>query len=315
MTFPFVKRRRSRNVQILTYHRVNDDHDPFFPATPLHVFEKQMEYLAANFNVCHLDEAVERMRKRDVPDNTVVITFDDGYRDNYLNAFPVLKRLSVPVTIFLATDAIEYGSVLWHDRVFSAFRETRVPFLKEYGRMKNEYSLLTLGEKLLAQKEVLKFLRSLDEAERLIWVDRLIERLSVDNLKERSDLMLTWEEVRIMHRAGVSFGSHTVTHPILSKIPMEKAREEVERSKQLIEERLGAPVQTFAYPNGTAEDFNVATKQMLKEAGYLCAVTTIFGTNKTGQDLFELQRGKPWEEDLPSFALKLNWYEFCFQSE
>jgi hypothetical protein len=129
--FPFVKKRKGPSLQILTYHRVNDEHDPFFPATPVDVFEKQMAYVGRRHHVCALDEAVERFWLGDLPDNAVAITFDDGYRDNYLHAFPIVKSLSLPMTIFLATDAIGTGRTLWHDRVFSAFRDTVVPAIRE----------------------------------------------------------------------------------------------------------------------------------------------------------------------------------------
>jgi peptidoglycan/xylan/chitin deacetylase (PgdA/CDA1 family) len=310
--FPFIKKRGPRNFQVCTYHRVNNDHDPFFSAVPVDVFEKQMTYLASHFRACALEEVIELMKKDEVPDNAVVITFDDGYKDNYLNAFPILKRLSLPATIFLATDCIGSGRVLWHDRVFSAFRETEESFLIGYGMNPKDYPLRTLEEKLFAQKEVLKFLRSLSHNERLLWIDRLIEKLKVADRKEVADLMLTWEEVKAMQRGGISFGSHTVTHPILSRLSTEAAREEIQESKKVIEENLGVPVKTFAYPNGRKEDFTESTKIILKEMGYVCAVTTLFGTNQCGQDLFELRRGAPWEEYLPIFALKLNWYKFCF---
>src|SRR5919106_5504838 len=94
--FPYIKIRRSRSVQILAYHRVNDEQDPFFPATPTKVFARQMEYLASHLCVYPLADLIESLQKRDVPENAVAITFDDGYRDNYLNAFPILQQLSLP---------------------------------------------------------------------------------------------------------------------------------------------------------------------------------------------------------------------------
>ena len=124
--------------------------------------------------------------------------------------------------------------------------------------------------------------------------------------------MLTWDHVRIMHENDISFGSHTVTHPILSRVPISRARTELCISKRVIEEKLGCPVKTFAYPNGKEEDFNETTKLLLKEAGYICALTTIFGTNECNQDLFALRRGQPWEKDLPTFAVKLQWYKFAY---
>ncbi len=310
LVFPFVRKRRSRNLQILVYHRVNDDHDPFFPATPIGVFARQMDYLASYFNVLSLEDAVQRMKNRDIPDNAIVVTFDDGYRDNYINAFPILKELSIQATIFLTTDCVDSRRVLWHDRIFSAFRETKVLFLRSFGRDLKEYPLRTLEEKLFAQQEVLKFVRSLDDTERLLWVDRLINLFEVEDRKQAPDLMLRWNEIRAMHQNGISFGSHTVTHPILSRLSIDKARVEIYESKRILEEKLETPVRTFAYPSGRKIDYNESIKSILKEAGYACGLTMMFGVNENGQDLFELRRGHPWEKDLPTFALKLDWYKF-----
>lgn len=307
--FPFIKKRQFRNFQILVYHRVNNEYDPFFPAVPTEVFERQMEYLATHFHVCSLENVIEMAKKKDIPDNTVVITFDDGYKDNYWNAFPILKKLSLPATIFLATDCIGSGKVLWHDVVFSAFRETQEPFLVGYGINLKDYPLRTIEEKRFAHGQVLNFLRALEDHERPFWIQRLVEKLKVIGKKDAADLMLNWEEVRIMQQQGISFGSHTVTHPILSRLPADKVREEVLKSKKTIEEQLGVPVRTFAYPSGRKQDFTEITKNILKEAGYDCAVTMVFGTNEYDQDLFELRRGMPWENHLPTFAVKLSWYK------
>jgi hypothetical protein len=133
MTFPFIQKRRFRNLQILAYHRVNEEEDPFFPALTTAVFEQHMEYLASHFRVLPLVEAVTRLQTGDIPDNAVVVTFDDGYRDNYQYAFPILQQLSIPATVFLSTAVIGTKTVLWHDRVFSAFRETNAPVLQGYG--------------------------------------------------------------------------------------------------------------------------------------------------------------------------------------
>jgi peptidoglycan/xylan/chitin deacetylase (PgdA/CDA1 family) len=312
LLFPFVKKRQSRNVQILVYHRVNDEHDSFFPATPTGVFAKQMDYLASNFNVLSLEDAVERMRINDIPDSAVVITFDDGYKDNYLNAFPILKRLSISATIFLTTEIIGSEKVIWHDRVFSAFRETKSPYLKGFVNTSRRVPLETIRDKLNAQREVLDFLRTLDDRERMIWIDKLIEHLNVKDGGETQGIMLTWEEITIMHQKGISVGSHTVTHPILSKLPIDRARVEISESKKIIEKKLDTKIKAFAYPSGRREDFDATTKDLLREAGYECALTMIFGPNENGQDLFELRRGTPWEEDLPTFAMKLNWYKFRF---
>jgi peptidoglycan/xylan/chitin deacetylase (PgdA/CDA1 family) len=310
LSFPFIKKRRSGSVQILIYHRVNDQKDQFFPATPTNVFSRQMEYLAHNFNICSLENAIDMMRNKDIPDNAVVVTFDDGYKDNYTTAFPILKSYSIPATIFLTTNAIDSERVLWHDRVFSAFRETRVSLLEEFGDPLIRHPLRTLEEKLYAQQDVLKFLWSLSDHERLFWIDRLMERLRVLDQKSVPDLMLTWDEVRIMYQNGLSFGSHTVTHPILSRLSMDNIRSEIYESKKSMEVNLQTSIKTFAYPNGKQDNYNTITKQIVKEAGYICALTTIFGANQDDQDLFELRRATPWDEDIAAFGARFHYYKF-----
>jgi peptidoglycan/xylan/chitin deacetylase (PgdA/CDA1 family) len=309
--FPFLNRRVSRNLQILIYHRINDAQDPFFPGTPVDAFKKQMAYLAANCAVLSLEDAVNRLKNRDLPDNAVVITFDDGYKDNFLNALPILKKLSIPASVFLATDAIGSDRVLWHDKVFAAFRETHVAVLEGVGHDSKVYSLTTLEDKLFAQREVLKFLWSLADCERLFWIDRLVERLRVINMKAAPDLMLNWDEIRIMQQSGIVFGSHTKTHPILSKVSTDRVRTEILQSKNVIEKNLGVPVTTFAYPVGRKQDFSESVKDLLKEAGYTCALTTMLGANEDDHDLFELKRATPWDNYTPAFATRLNWYKFC----
>lgn len=310
--WPALLRLRVRNIQILTYHRVNDEYDAFFPAVPVRVFAEQMDYLAHQCHVLSLEEAVARLLRRDVPENAVVITFDDGYRDNYLNAFPVLQQLSLPATIFLATDAIDGNAPLWHDRVFAAFRKTRQRELRNYfpGSGGTSYALSSVGDKLAVQRRVLAFLRTLDVTDRDAWIERLMDRLGVEEPEPDPRLMLAWSEIKEMASHGIAFGSHTMSHPILSRLAPERLRAEILGSKKAIESQLGVEVSAFAYPNGTQDDFTPTAKEMVRECGYQCGVTTIFGTNGEGQDVYELRRGGPWERHLPTFAVKLSWYKF-----
>jgi peptidoglycan/xylan/chitin deacetylase (PgdA/CDA1 family) len=290
---------------------VNDENDSFLPAMCTKVFSEQMRYIVSNFNVLSLEDIVERMKKKDIPDNSIVITFDDGYKDNYLNVFPILKELSIPATIFLATEVIGSQKILWHDRVFSAFRETQVEHFDGFGINNQIYSLTTQEEKNCARSDILKFLKNVNNEERILYIDRLMNKLDINDKKEEANLMMTWEEVKKMHENGIFFGAHTVTHTILSNLNIKKAEEEIFSSKKIIEEKLGTEVRTFAYPNGSKTDFNETTKNLLREAGYSCAVTTMFGTNSMEQDCFELRRGMPWEEDIRTFGLKLHYYRFC----
>src|SRR5436190_18184559 len=114
--------RLSRRFQILAYHKVSPDNHPFFEPVHPKRFEQQIRFLKKCFNVMPLGELVHRSQQGDIPARAVAVTFDDGYEDNYGYAFPILKKYGVPATIFIATGMIETGNVLWHDRVFDAFR-------------------------------------------------------------------------------------------------------------------------------------------------------------------------------------------------
>ena len=311
LEYPFIRQRRSCNVQILLYHRVNDLHDPFFCGTPPAVFERQMEYLAKHFRPCSLDTALDELARKDVPPNSIVVTFDDGYKDNFLHAFPILRKFGIPATIFLATGAIDEGPCLWFDRVFQAFRETEEERLYGYGNPSMSCPLNTLQQKLDAQDRVLRFLRSVSDDDKAVWIKALCEKLKVEEKIRRPGLMLSWDEVRAMAQDGISFGAHTVHHPILSRVTSRQVREEVVKSREVIEKELGISVTSFAYPNGATGDFNESTKEALRDAGYRCAVTTIAGTNDSNQDLFELRRGTPWDHDAAMFALRLNYLKWA----
>jgi peptidoglycan/xylan/chitin deacetylase (PgdA/CDA1 family) len=120
--------------------------------------------------------------------------------------------------------------------------------------------------------------------------------------------MLSWDEVAALRGLGFAIGAHTVTHPIMSRLSSGQVRDEVYGSKAAIEKTLGAPVRAFAYPNGSAADYNEAVTRVVREAGFTCAVTTKRGLNDTDTPVLELKRGGPWEQHVPTYALKLAYY-------
>jgi peptidoglycan/xylan/chitin deacetylase (PgdA/CDA1 family) len=262
-----------------------------------------------------LVEAVEAMARGDVPDNAVVITFDDGYRDNFDLVYPILTALSLEATIFLATGVIGTDRLLWHDRVFRAFNETKKPVLREFIPEVEIVSLEDPAHKEAGLNRILGYLRSLGPEHRDKHIDELEDKLGVEESESPTRLMLSWEEVRQMQQSGVSFGAHTVTHPILTRISTDRAEWEIVESKRELEERLQSEVKAFAYPNGRQGDFDTSTKEILKEAGFTCAVTTMFGPNPADDhgrrwDRLELHRGGPNEADPALFAAKMNVFKF-----
>jgi peptidoglycan/xylan/chitin deacetylase (PgdA/CDA1 family) len=202
------------------------------------------------------------------------------------------------------------GRQLWHDEVFTAFRETRVAELAGFGQANTKLPLTSLATKLEAQTQILKHLWSLDTTARQMAIRQVRKVLDVERCgPEVAGVMLSWEEVCEMYRHGIQFGAHTLSHPPLSRIQVEDARQEIRRSKSTIENVLNATVNTFAYPSGRRGDFTETTKALVEEAGFDCAVTTIFGNNEPGADLYEMRRIAPWDEDAETFRLRLSYYK------
>jgi peptidoglycan/xylan/chitin deacetylase (PgdA/CDA1 family) len=296
----------SRGFPILTFHRVNDDHDPFLPALSTAVFAARMAHIAQHYRVLAVEELVERVRQGTTPRNALALTFDDGYRDNLTHAAPILARHRLPATIFLATGYIGTPEVPWFDRVALAFkRSLRMDVTLPGGQ---PLPLQTEGDRLAGLTLAMGWLKALPDEERRRAVERLEANLRPRGLERPKRVMLTWEEVDALRGLGFSLGAHTVTHPILSRLTPERAREEIQGSKDAIERTVGVPVRAFAYPNGGPEDYSSTTVRIVQECGFRCAVSTRRGLNGPATPAFELRRGDPWEAHLPTFALKLAYY-------
>jgi peptidoglycan/xylan/chitin deacetylase (PgdA/CDA1 family) len=298
-----------QSFQILSYHRINDDQDPFFPAVPSPIFERQMAHIAQTFKVFPVEELVERAHRRALPRNALAVTFDDGYRDNLTHAAPVLARHGLPATIFLATGFIGTASVPWFDRVAMAFKATTAAsWMAPWGE---NLSLARRPDRLTALDRTLGYLKRLPDDDLQHTVDELLETLEVVEGKAFKNLMLTWDDVHALGGLGFSIGAHTVSHPILSRVKPARAWAEILGSRTAIESTLGSPPRTFAYPNGGPDDYTTTVTRLVREAGFRCAVTTRFGVNTRTTSPYELRRGGPWERDLPTFALKLAAYRLA----
>jgi peptidoglycan/xylan/chitin deacetylase (PgdA/CDA1 family) len=288
---------------ILTYHRVNDEGDPFFPALPTPVFERHMAHVARHYRVLTVEALVERMRRSDVPRNALAITFDDGYRDNLTHAAPILARHGLPATVFLATGLIGNGEVSWFDRLAMAVKLTTVPALPApWGE---RLDLATTPARLRTLERAQAALKAMPDDERSAALESLVEGLGGVDPRGFKSLMLSWDDVQALAGMGFAIGSHTVSHPVLSRLSRERAWAEILGSRTMIEAACGMTPKAFAYPNGRTEDYTTSVARMVEEAGFTCAVTTRFGVNTAATSPWELHRGGPGEHDVPTFAVKL----------
>ena len=276
---------------IVMYHRVGGPVYPWcLPSVMPQDFENQIRYLCSAYKVMALDEMARYiLRGEPLPKKAVAVTLDDGYKDNYLYAYPILKKYSVPATIFLITGYINGGELFWWDKVKYIVQYTTLETLQldELGI----YSLRSTGDRLRAGSSIMVRLKEFSGEKRSILLEELARISRVDiNPNLGKELILSWDEVREMSNNGIAFGAHTVTHTILTKLPLDKARREIIESKLHVEERLDQAVTAFCYPNGKSTDFNNDIKEIVKESGFTCAVTFVPTPATPGADLYELGR-------------------------
>jgi peptidoglycan/xylan/chitin deacetylase (PgdA/CDA1 family) len=303
-----LRKREQASARILYYHRVNNDNDPFFPAISTALFEAEMKFLHRHYRVVSLTELLQRLAGQ-ATEPVLAITFDDGYRDNYQHAFPILQRYGLPAAIFLTTGSMDTGEPLWFEQLALALKKTSREFVDLETTQTGRIWLRTPDERLEANARIFSALRRLPDSDRRQLLATVLGRLALADSGERLRKMLSWDEVRLMSAHGIEFGGHTVNHPFLSRLTGDGFRWEVSECKRRIEDEIQFPVDYFAYPNGKEEDIGLANKTLIREAGYRAALTTIWGVNNSSTNRFELRRGGPWEENPAMFAYKLDWYQ------
>ncbi len=307
--YGFLRRHVAQSsAYIVAYHRVGSTYE--FPSdVPMmgsQDFEKQIVYLSRRYRVISLRELGGALnRGASIPAKTAVITFDDGYRDNYLKAYPILRKHGVPATIFLATGHIDSGTPFWWDRVSYVMHNTAREMV-ELGQF-GTYHFNSTTERWLVARTIRERLKDLLDSEKNLVIEELASQLGVDMPSSlNKELFLSWDEIREMSRNGIDFGAHTVNHPTLIGMPLEQARREIVDSQKRIQENLGRPADTFAYPDGRLLNVNDGIKAILRENGFVCAV---YGNPDAlvspGTDPYELGRLSPrW--DFSTFHLTVS---------
>src|SRR5271157_4839068 len=282
---------RRRSFCIVMYHGVTSDTMPVASWCQLHPseFANQIDYLDREYKVLPLSEIVQRLWDgKTIPDRAVAITFDDGFRNVYSTAFPILRRYHAPATVFLVTSVIGTRQPAWPDLLHHDIASTRCECLELDGRA---FSLRTKSQRTRVSSILRQMLKALPDDERQHRFQELRSKLGPLNVDTNSPhATLNWEEIEELSRTGLfDFGAHTHSHPILSRCPVEKQYEEIKLARDILRDRLGR-CDLFAYPNGQTEDFTTETKRILKELGFRCGLSTQPGLNQTGTDPFALRR-------------------------
>jgi peptidoglycan/xylan/chitin deacetylase (PgdA/CDA1 family) len=271
-------------IRILTYHRFGEGY------VSSEVFEKHVIYLTKYFNIISLSSYLDFLNgQKKLPPNSVILTVDDGYMDFFSFAFPTLKKYKTPATVFLTVDFIDNGMWLWHDLLNYGINSTSRKDITFNGRI---FDLTNQVDKSALKLLLDNICTSIGTTERDIFSDHFLKELKVSVPEHPTPdyAPLTWDKIIEMSEFGISYGAHTCTHPILSKIAPHEALKEIRDSKQHLEAVVQKDILAFCYPNGTEKDFNEDIKKMVKECGYFCAMSMIYGMNDLKSDRYALRR-------------------------
>jgi peptidoglycan/xylan/chitin deacetylase (PgdA/CDA1 family) len=297
---------------VLNYHRIGNVADAAFDpdvySATAEDFDWQVAYLKSRFGVVSLDEAIDwTAHPARAKGAAALITFDDGYVDNFRTAFPILRARGVQATFFLPTGFVGTRRIPWWDRVARAVRATpnhRVRVERDGGAIDID---LRSTSRMAATRGLLSIYKSLptDEAARL--VDAIEEACAVPAGDGTERLFLDWTEAAEMVAGGMAIGSHTHRHELLSRLPYDDQLVELRTSREILERELGVRADVLAYPVGARSSFTAETVRALKNAGYRAAFSYYGGVNGPGStNVFDIRR-IPVESDLtqPLFRLRL----------
>ena len=299
----------SHQVAILRYHAICGEEgfsyaDPAICISP-RAFEEHVRYLAANYAVLPLPVVAERLRQQQsLPRNCVAITFDDGYADN-LAAARTLSRHGLTATFYITAACMAGEQPFWPAELRELVAATKADAIE-----------LSTGSERIAiplrsatdRRKAVGTLTRLFKANSIPTRERLREQLrQAAGSAAVTSPMLRWDDIREMHRLGMTIGSHTLTHPNLPNAGAADAARELAGSKARLQSELDAEVTMFSYPNGGAERY--MTKEiarLVREAGFAAATTSRNAFAGSQSDLYALERVQVAErlEDLV-FALEV----------
>jgi peptidoglycan/xylan/chitin deacetylase (PgdA/CDA1 family) len=291
---------------VLMYHRVlSEEEASRYPSqvgmmVKNETFRKQMKYIKKHFRPIPLGDFVDHLH-RGIPfhSKTCLVTFDDGWRDNFINAYPILKENKIPAVIFLPTDFVGSNRHFWQGEITDILLSIR-----GFASKDTEFGIKvmkTLDHKFVRDiiscndgdlpenlNSMLAGLKknAITEIEKLIQALRDILPCERTLVEKESDF-LAWDEVRLLAREGIAFGSHGKSHVLLPAISGREVLKEISESKQEIEKQIGQPIDSFSYPNG---NYNEVVTEAVKTAGYQVTFGTEMGHFSVNDDSFRVKR-------------------------
>lgn len=271
-------------VYCFNYHRIGDPEktafDPNVFSCTTEMFEQHLYFFKKHFEIISTDDLLNLYPTDSVNKKHAVITFDDGYEDNYQFAYPLLKQLNVPATLFVATDFIDQKCIPWWDEVAWIIKRSNPKDIAKCGWIsESELTSMSIAEQIKVILRVIKRDRNSSIKEKVAQL-RLVSGQSFSLAQLDNKLFADWDMVREMAENGIIIGSHTCSHRILSHLTETEQEQELNASKKRIETELSSSTNIMAYPVGGFDSFSSVTERLAKAAGYQAAFSYINGINK-----------------------------------
>jgi peptidoglycan/xylan/chitin deacetylase (PgdA/CDA1 family) len=289
---------------VLTYHRIAEPsgdlfYDPVISASP-ESFRTQVAWLANRFRIITLDELISQLEDQ-APwrEPVLLLTFDDGYKDNFDVGMPILRELGIPATFFIPTGFLDNSRLPWWDHIAYVLKRTTVHrLLLKMSPQCTEASLTLALDTMPRALAIMVIIRAfLDEtiSDPVWFLDQLDVQaeVSVDSQDLGRSLFMSWDHVRQLVALGAQWtiGSHAHTHCRLASLENNAQRYELAESKRILEAHIRQPIRALAYPYGWPGTYNALTRACAGETGYSVAFTSRVGVNRFGKiHRFEVKR-------------------------
>jgi peptidoglycan/xylan/chitin deacetylase (PgdA/CDA1 family) len=316
--FIHILRLRGRdNAKIILYHSVNIHETSFLKGTDTWIsrtlFDKQLKYLQKNYYIISLQELVESLKQGKIPSRSVVITFDDGFADNFHFAYPYLKQYRIPATIFLTTDCIENKKPIWIQELNFLINEQGVKnVIEALVKLNGNVTFFDFKKKNSTKEkmhkeieEYLAYSESKEAKDKIL--EQLYEHFNVDRERifAEKKIFLEWSQIKEMHTNGIRFGSHGASHTPFSVMSLNDQLDEIEKAKETIESNLRQDFLPFSYPFGQERDFTVDTKQLVLDTGHSCILTAMPTSIDVASSPYELGRIEVGNAPIQAMAFEL----------
>ncbi|MFT6372514.1 MAG: peptidoglycan/xylan/chitin deacetylase (PgdA/CDA1 family) [Gammaproteobacteria bacterium] len=299
--YALLKRLNLPNLVVFNYHRIyheplKTNFDEGVYGHSAEFFEKQIIFLKQSFDVIDEASLIKLIESgKPITQRTALITFDDGYIDNYEIAYPILKAHNTPATFFIPINQIEGLTYPWWDAIAYTVKLSTKKTIKLQGKS------LNIGSDSGRRKTIRDILQLFKNTPHQHTDSLLAELHQECRLEQTQDdvtqatlkQFMNWEQIAEVTKNNITIGSHTINHPVLANLSDEQQAFELNESKLFLEKKLNHSISSISYPVGSQNTFNDKTKELAKQAGYKIGFSFLDGyNNKLIADIYQIPRIK-----------------------